>query len=73
MNKLSYFLIISAVLIVAGCTSKYTREWVEGANHFQASNCHSLVVKSQYEECMGRVTESYEVYKHKRKDSIELE
>jgi len=63
--------IIIFLLSLVGCVSKDSQEWLDVANSQQRYQCNLMTAKSQYDECMAKIQESSEVFKHKRTDSIE--
>ncbi len=59
------------IIIVMNCCllACSNQQIYEAAKHNEQLNCQELP-QSQYEECMDGVSETYESYSRKRKDSV---
>jgi len=64
MKKVVCVLVTFSIFILYGCSSK---QMYYGLQQSQRIECQKIVDKTEYDECMARLNESYEQYEKERK------
>lgn len=67
VNKTQYALVILCIVFMHACSS---RGLYEAIQNYQKVECRK-VPQSEYDECMERVSESYDVYTQSREEATE--
>jgi len=70
MNARILIIILVSAFIFGCATKKDNKSIYQYLQNTNKSDCNSLVVKSQYDECMARSTESFEDYDRKRSEIV---